>query len=122
MKYNMSLNEVLEEFSAARIFAFMFYAQPGLRDMAILQQGMAIHPADSTILAEEVTEDLARAYDLNRGWFVRFVFSTTPPFQSDTDEWDDEVIEGMVSYLTEGLTELRVESKYLFTEVVESNV
>ena len=119
MKYNMSLNEVLEEFSAARIFAFMFYAQPGLRDMAILQQGMAIHPADSTILAEEVTEDLARAYDLNRGWFVRFVFSTTPATRV---HWDDEVIEGMVSYLTEGLTELRVESKYLFTEVVESNV
>ena len=117
----MSLNEVLKEFPAARIFAFMFYAQPGLRDMAILQQGMAIHPANSTILAEEVTEDLARAYDLNRGWFVRFVFSTDF-VDSDKEEWDDEIIQGMVTYLTEGLTELKVECKYLFTEVVESNV
>ncbi len=113
----MTLNEVLEEFPTVRVFAFMFFAQPGLRDMAILQQGMSIHPADSTILAEEVTEDLARIYDLNRGWFVRFVFNVPEP-----NVWGEEMDEAMSSYLSEGLDELKVEHKFLFVEEVESNV
>jgi|TARA_R110000824_G_scaffold283693_3_gene472059 hypothetical protein len=123
MKYSKSLNEVLEEYKSAKIFAFMFYAQPGLRDMAILQQGMAIHPTESTILAEEVTEDLAKAYDLNRGWFVRFVFCHDESWEEGMPtDFHSPMEKAMVSYLSEGLDELSVEHKFLFVEEGESNV
>ena len=41
MKYSMTLNEALTYHSPVKIYAFMFYAQPGVRDIAILEQGMS---------------------------------------------------------------------------------
>ena len=120
MKFSLRLEEVLEEYKQAKVFAFMFYAQPGIRDMAILQQGMSIYPVDSTILAEEITEDLAEFYSLNRGWFVRFVFCLD---QYELPDSSEALLDtAMTSYLSEGLDELKVEHKFLFVEEVESNV
>tara|TARA_Y100001951_G_C11292477_1_gene273185 strand:+ start:1131 stop:1481 length:351 start_codon:yes stop_codon:yes gene_type:complete len=116
MKYSMTLNEALTYHSPVKIYAFMFYAQPGVRDIAILEQGMSIHPTKSFILAEEVTEELAKTYALKRGWFVRFVFPM------ENYEWDDEIDSSMVQYLSEGMNELKVEHKFLFREEAESNV
>jgi hypothetical protein len=123
MKYSLRLEEVLEEYKQAKVFAFMFYAQPGIRDMAILQQGMSIYPVDSTILAEEITEDLAEFYSLNRGWFVRFVFNQSGNIDSPGLPATEALLDtAMTSYLSEGLDELKVEHKFLFVEEVESNV
>ena len=144
MRYDETMEELQHWYHWMKVFSFMFYGQPGVRDMEILEMGIkgALWDANGEILdklgflkeseygdyslhilVEEVNEEAARAYDVNRGWLIRFVFPSFGfgklQYPIIEDEWWKE-------FLSDGLTELRVEHKFLFAEEIigmrESNV
>jgi len=133
----MTIEELKNKYpNGGKLFSYMFYGQPGIRDMEILAGGirfaynnddyngeiisfdkfMQLNANTSMplhILAEEISEDQARIYDVNRGWLIRFAFGLSPK-RSD-DFWKE--------HISLGLKELRVEHKFLFIEDIgETNV
>ncbi len=120
MRYDETMEELQTKYPSMKVFSFMFYGQPGIRDMEILEMGVVNvislgndsipHPMPLHILVEEINEEAARAYDENRGWLIRFVFPKMDYPLIDDDWWKE--------FLSDGLTELRVEHKFLFVETI----
>lgn len=129
----MTVEELQELYPCMKVFSFMFYGQPGIRDMEILEMGIRtsiqnmpeIIPNQIAglpqatdiplhILAEEINEEAARAYDVNRGWLIRFVFPMT--FIEGVNGGLDIKDDWWKEFLSDGLKELRIEHKFLFVE------
>ena len=66
------------------------------------------------ISAEEIDEETGRAFDVNRGWMVRFMFVEV--------EGGEIFREAMADYLDKGLNELRIEHDLLDVKEVKFNV
>jgi hypothetical protein len=127
MNYDSELEEVLGYWPKVKVFSFMFYGQPGLRDMEILELGITSCFYDDlsyellerpvVILAKEIDEDTARAFDANRGWLIKIVFPLV-------EEWFSlpEFEQKWINFISDGFKELRVEHKFISSEEVESNV
>jgi hypothetical protein len=104
--YEINLEEVIAEYGGADIISFMFYVEPGERDLIILKSGIEdVYKDIYFVDAKEIDETTARAFDVKRGWLVRFIFVT------DIKEAN------MADWISKGLDELRI--KYELLEVKE---
>jgi len=109
--YDTSLEEVLNKHGRADIIAFMFYAQPGVRDMAILHEGIEdVYRGDYYVNITEIDDDLAAAFNTERGWKITFMF--------DKNVKEDD----MEGFLSVGLETLRVNYKLIESSEVVQNV
>ena len=120
----MTIREIKNKYPMMKVFSFMFYGQPGVRDMEILEMGIAeairneIFSSPLYILAEEINEEEARAYDVNRGWLIRFVFPKPKGYTRMKGQYSNHDDDWWKEFLSDGLTELRVEHKFLFVETI----
>jgi len=111
MNYNTTIEEVLNSHGRADIVSFMFYAQPGIRDMAILNEGITdIYRGKYYINLTEIDDDLAEMYDTARGWKLTFMFI------GNISEHN------MADWLSAGLDSLRVNFKLVEAKEVIQNV
>ena len=122
MKYSITIEQLQGMYPKMKVFSFMFYVQPGIRDMEILELGIRgmlnampeygkpNYPLH--ILAEEINEEAARAYNVNRGWLIRFVF----PYINEEESLITISNQSWEEFISGGLDELRIEHKYLFVE------
>ena len=117
MSYDMTLEHVLRYWPKVKVFSFMFYGQPGARDLEVLQAGVEIFANPVKILAEEIDEEKARALDTQRGWLFKFVF----PFGEETHA-EDGIDEEWIDFISEGLKQLRAKNEFISVEEVDINV
>ena len=117
MDYHKTLAELQEMYSSMRMYSYMFYAQPGVRDMAILEDGIKLLLDNEklslafNIVIDEINEEAARAYNVNRGWLIRFAFPISEGLPND-DFWTD--------FISSGLRQLRVEHRFLSAEQIDN--
>ena len=104
--YETTLEEVLGRHGACDVVSFMFYAQPGIRDMAIINEGITtIYHGDFYINVTEIDSDLASTFGLTRGYKITFMFTTNIKELA------------MADWISSGFQELRV--KFDLIEVKE---
>ncbi len=109
--YDITLDEVLNSHGRADIVSFMFYAQPGVRDMAILNEGITdVYRGTYYINLTEIDDELAEMYDTARGWKLTFMFV------NNINEFN------MAEWLSAGLETLRVSFKLLEAKEVNQDV
>lgn len=145
-----TLEDVVRQHGKVEVITFMFYVEPGTRDLDILRLGIdgyfsvkdldqetmdmieSLPPGKRVkaitetflqhesklsyyISAEEIDEETGRAFDVNRGWMMRFMFVD---IDYDATLFRDEIAE----YLSKGLTELRIAHEIIETKEVIFNV
>jgi len=104
--YNKTIDEVINEYGGVDIITFMFYAEPGHKDLIILKAGIEdVYDGVYYISISEINEKQAKAYNVHRGWKLTFMFT------------EDIKETNMAKWLESGLKELRV--KYDLIEVRE---
>ena len=149
--YSIRLEDVVRKHGKVQVITFMFYVEPGVRDMEILRLGLdgyfTVQDLDSEtismiedlppekrieaiarkfsqhqsllifyISAEEIDEETGRAFDVNRGWMMRFMFV-------DVDCGDGEIFRKEIAdYLSTGLGELRIQHQLIETKEVVIDV
>lgn len=148
--YTITLEDVIRQHGKVEVITFMFYGEPGTRDMEILKLGIdgyfTVQDLDREtmsmiedlppgkrieaitrkflqhnsqlsyyISAEEIDEETGRAFEVNRGWMVRFMFV-------DIDYDGTTFRTEMADYLSTGLGELRIEHKLIDSKEVNFDV
>jgi len=104
--YEINVEDILIKYGGADIITFMFYLEPGHRDLIILKSGIEdVYDDEYFIDAREVNEITAKTFNIHRGWLVKFIFV------KDIKELD------MANWISKGLDELKI--KYDILEVKE---
>lgn len=126
-EYNVNLEYLKGIYPNMKMFSYMFYSEPGKRDIQILEKGIKnVIPLEMFgtfkgtpdeeyplwIMLENITQEEANAYGVNRGWLIRFYF----PYLSDEKVIDEDWWKGFISG---GLDALRVEHKFIHIETYE---
>lgn len=112
-KYEMTLERVLDEHEEAYIVSFMFYAEPNVRDMRILEEGLQrMFDGRLYINLLKIDEEAARAFNEQRGWKMTFMFSEKP----NMDNTD------IMYLIAAGLKELRVKHKWIESKEMKKDV
>jgi len=109
--YEVNITDIISKYGGADIITFMFYAEPGHRDLIILKSGIEdVYNDKYFIDAREIDEETAKAFDCKRGWLIKFIFI------KDIKETN------MADWISKGLDELRVKHELLEVKEVVSNV
>jgi hypothetical protein len=104
------LEEWIDEFGEVTSYSFMVFSYFGLRDNAIINQGLTLYLSSSGFqevrymqMVEDVDEELAEAFGTEPGMNIQWIFPA-----NKTKEFDDLVI----NTITEGLEFLEVEYEF----------
>lgn len=109
--YDINIRDIVSRYGGCDLIRFMFYAEPGHRDLAILKSGIEdIYKHPYYVGIEEITEKDARTFDVKRGWLISFVFTF------DIKEFR------MAEWISQGLDELRVKHELIEVREIVSNV
>ena len=109
--YDIDISEIVNKYGGCDLIRYMFYAEPGHRDMIILKSGIEdVYKHPYFVGVEEITEEDARAYNVQRGWLISFVF-TFDIKESKMAEW-----------ISQGLDELRVKHELVEVREIVSDV
>tara|TARA_R110001592_G_scaffold161715_7_gene394458 strand:+ start:1112 stop:1444 length:333 start_codon:yes stop_codon:yes gene_type:complete len=109
--YNKTIEEVVQEYGGVDIITFMFYAEPGHKDLIILKAGIQdIYSGPFFINIKEIDEEHATAYNVQRGWKLTFMFA------EDIKELE------MSKWISMGLAQLRVKFDLIEVREIVGNV
>ena len=109
--YDINITKIVSEYGGCDLIRFMFYAEPGHRDLIILKSGIEdIYKHPYFVGIEEITEESARAFNVKRGWLISFVFTY------DIKEYK------MAEWISQGLEELRVKHDLVEVREIVSDV
>ena len=95
---DMRLEQWIEEFGEITSYSFMVFSYFGLRDNAIVNQGLTLFLSSAGFknvrymqIVEDVEEELAEAFGTNPGMNIQWVFPT-----NKSKEFDDVVINTII--------------------------
>tara|TARA_R100000742_G_C4278868_1_gene102312 strand:+ start:1462 stop:1830 length:369 start_codon:yes stop_codon:yes gene_type:complete len=111
-----NLDSLLEKYETVSVISFMFYAQPGKRDLLVLEKGISsMYDGKWFVNLSKIDEETARMLQVHRGWKIAFMF----PHESSKVIIKE--LNAMSEYISDGLTTIRVRHALIESKVTKSS-